>query len=120
MTDGRGADYVFVAAGVRPAIETAFGMLAPGGMAVLVGIPENGIRADMDPIDLANASKRIVGSKLGDADIERDIPALIDLYHAGELKLDELITDHFPFDDIDQALTTAKSGKGLKTVIMFD
>lgn len=120
MTDGRGADYVFVAAGVRPAIEAAFDMLAPGGMAVLVGIPETGIRADMDPIDLANASKRIVGSKLGDADIERDIPALIDLYHAGELKLDELITDHFPFDDIDQAITTAMSGKGLKTVILFD
>ena len=120
MTDRRGADYVFVAAGVRPAIEAAFGMLAPGGAAVLVGIPENGIRADMDPIDLANASKRVVGSKLGDADIERDIPALIDLYRTGELKLDELITDRFPFHQIDRALAVAASGKGLKTVILFD
>ncbi|MGI9500013.1 MAG: Zn-dependent alcohol dehydrogenase [Geminicoccaceae bacterium] len=120
LTSERGADYVFVAAGVGAAIDLAFGLLAPGGMAVLVGIPENGVHTTIDPGTLANGSRRIVGSKLGDADIRKDIPALIDLYREGRLKLDELITDRFAFEDINQAIAAARSGKGLKTVIRFE
>ena len=120
ITGGRGADYVFVAAGVKPAIEEAFGLLAPGGMVVLVGIPENGVNATFDPGALANASQRVVGSKLGDADIERDIPALIDLYRKGELKLNELITGRYRFEEINQAMATARGAAGLKTVVLFE
>ncbi len=120
LTGGRGADYVFVAVGAKPAIEGAFALLAPGGMAVLVGIPENGVRAVFDPITLANASQRVIGSKLGDTDIQRDIPGLIDLYRDGRLKLDELITDRLPFENINQAMTIARSGQSLKTVLLFD
>lgn len=120
LTGGRGADYVFVAVGAQPAIEGAFALLAPGGMAVLVGIPENGASATFDPIALANASQRVVGSKLGDTNIERDIPDLIDLYRDGRLKLNELITDRLPFKEINQAMAIARSGAGLKTVLLFD
>ncbi|MEZ5935147.1 MAG: zinc-binding dehydrogenase [Alphaproteobacteria bacterium] len=120
LTDGRGADYVFVAVGAGAAIESALGLLAPGGMAVLVGMPETGVSVTVDPIAIANGSQRVVGSKLGDADIGRDIPALIDLYRQGLLKLDELITDRFRFEDINQAMLAAKSGAGLKTVLLFD
>jgi len=120
LTAGRGADYVFVAAGVKAAIDLAPDLLAPGGMAVLVGIPEDGVRTTIDPGALVGSSRRIVGSKLGDADIRRDIPALIDLYRAGRLKLDELITHRFRFEAIDQAMAAARSGTGLKTVLLFD
>ncbi len=120
LTGGRGADYVFVAVGAKPAIEGAFALLAPGGMAVLVGIPENGVSAAFDPIALANASQRVVGSKLGDTHVQRDIPALIDLYREDRLMLNELITDRFPFEDINKAMAAAKSGVGLKTVLLFD
>ena len=119
-TDGRGANYVFVAAGVKPAIEGAFELLAPGGAAVLVGIPETGVTATFDPTILANGSKRVIGSKLGDAVIDRDIPALIELYRKGDLKLNELVTARFPFEAINDAMATARSGTGLKTVILFD
>lgn len=119
LTAGQGVDYVFVAAGAKAAIETAFAMLAPGGAAVLVGIPESGVSAVFDPVALASGSCRIIGSKLGDTDIERDIPALIDLYRAGRLKLEDLITDRFPFDAINQAMAKARTGSGLKIVIEF-
>ncbi|MGI9420279.1 MAG: zinc-binding dehydrogenase [Geminicoccaceae bacterium] len=119
-TDGRGADHVFVAAGAKSAIESAFELLAPGGTAVLVGIPETGVTASLDPIHLANGSRRVIGSKLGDAVIGRDIPTLIDLHRRGQLKLNELITDRFAFEDINQAMAAARSGAGLKTVIQFD
>jgi Zn-dependent alcohol dehydrogenase len=120
LTAGRGVDYVFVAVGAKAAIESAFSMLAPGGAAVLVGIPESGVSTAFDPVALASGSCRIIGSKLGDADIERDIPVLIDLYREGRLKLNELITDRFPFDAINQAMANARAGGGLKTVVAFD
>ena len=120
LTGGRGADYVFVAAGVGAAIDSAPDLLAPGGMAVLVGIPEDGVRSVVDPGHLVAGSRRIVGSKLGDADIRKDIPALIDLYRAGKLKLDELITHRFRFEEINQAMAAARNGAGLKTVLLFD
>jgi Zn-dependent alcohol dehydrogenase len=120
LTEGRGADYVFVAVGAGSAIESALGLLAPGGMAVLVGMPANGVSVTVDPIAIANGSRRVVGSKLGDVDIERDIPALIALYRQGLLKLDELITHRFGFEDINQAIAVAKGGDGLKTVLLFD
>ena len=120
LTDGQGADYVFVAVGVEAAIDSAFELLAVGGMAVLVGIPENGARTVFDPVGIASASQRIVGSKLGDTDIQRDIPILIDHYRAGRLKLDELLTHRFPFDRVNDAMAIAKSGSGLKTVIQLE
>jgi Zn-dependent alcohol dehydrogenase len=119
LTAGRGADYVFVAVGAKAAIETAFSMLAPGGAAVLVGIPENGVSTTFDPVTLASGSCRIIGSKLGDVDIDQDIPTLINLYREGRVKLDELITDRFRFDAINEAMAMARSGGGLKTVIEF-
>ena len=45
LTDGRGAEYVFVAVGSKPAIEQAFGLLARGGAIVIVGMPATGVAA---------------------------------------------------------------------------
>lgn len=119
LTDGRGADYVFVAAGAGSAIEAAFGLLARGGMVVLVGMPADGVTVPLDPTSLASGSQRVVGSKLGDTNVKRDIPILINLYRSGQLKLDELITHHFAFDDLNQAMGVARRGEGLKTVLLF-
>ncbi len=71
-------------------------------------------------IALADASRRVVGSKLGDSHIGRDIPALIKHCRDGDHKLNELITHRFPFEDINEAMAVARSGAGLKTVLLFD
>ncbi|MEM8948965.1 MAG: hypothetical protein AAGA21_20850 [Pseudomonadota bacterium] len=89
-------------------------------MAVLVGTPKNGVDAIFDPLAPTNASQRIVGSKLGDAFIQQDIPDLIRLYRNGPLKLDKLLIDRFPLTDIGKIMTIASSSAGLKTLIRFD
>lgn len=119
LTNG-GADYVFATVGAPRAIETAYGMLAIGGAAVLVGIPASGATSTFDPVTLASSSQRIIGSKMGQSKISEDIPMLIEAYQAGRLKLDELVTGRFALDDINEALDLSRKGVGVRNVIMFD
>lgn len=120
LTAGRGADYVFVAAGAKAAFDAAYGMLARGGAVVLVGMPPNGVTSTIDPGTLANDSKRILGSKMGASNIHRDIPNLVALYRQGRLLLDELVSARYRLDQINEAIAEVKRGGALRNVIIFD
>jgi S-(hydroxymethyl)glutathione dehydrogenase/alcohol dehydrogenase len=120
LTGGRGADYVFVTVGAIAAYASAPRFLAPGGTMVMVGMPESGATVDYEPVILTALGQSLVGSNMGDAVLTRDIPFLIDLYGQGRLKLDELITGHFPLDRINDAIAATKSGLARRNVIRFD
>lgn len=120
LTNGRGADYVFVTVGIPSVIDMSVSLLAPGGSSVLVGIPASGAKAEYDPVTLASSSQRILGSKVGESDIRSDLPHLISLYKQGVLKLDELISGHFSLVQINEAMAAARSGKGLRYIVTFD
>ena len=116
---GAGADFVFVTVGAVKAMDQAYGMMAVGGTTVLVGMPPLDHSSTFDPLTLADAGQRIIGSKMGKSDIRRDIPALVASYHAGRLKLDELVTGRFALADINQALDATRAGKGVRNVVMM-
>lgn len=119
LTDGRGADFVFVAVGSEAAINQSFRMAAPGGAVVLVGMPHNDARARFSPVALSSASQRILGSVMGHLDIKREIPELVRLYREGALKLDELVSRRFAFDEINDAMDATRRGEGLRNVVMI-
>ena len=119
MTRGRGADYVFITVGAKPAFDAAYAMLAPAGAAVLVGMPADGVMSEYEIVSLASNAQRIVSSKMGSADIRVDIPKLVGLYQDGSLKLDELITGRYPLSDINTAIASVRSGNVRRNVIVF-
>jgi S-(hydroxymethyl)glutathione dehydrogenase/alcohol dehydrogenase len=119
LTGGRGADYVFVAAGLGSLIETGGAMLRRGGTLVLVGIPATGTRVSLDPVAIADGSLRILGSKMGASRPQEDIAKLAELYRAGRLKLDELIAERYEFDRINDAIESARKGTQLRAVVTF-
>jgi S-(hydroxymethyl)glutathione dehydrogenase/alcohol dehydrogenase len=119
LAGGRGADYVFVAVGARPAIEQALAMAARSGTVVLVGIPPSGVTVEIDPGSIASDNQRILGSKMGGARIRDDIPSLIGLYEAGSLKLDELISGRYPLEEINDAIASVRGGSALRNVVVF-
>lgn len=119
LTGGRGADYVFVTVGAKAAIQQAFPLTARGGAVVLVGMPPDGVTTDMDPGALASDNQRILGSKMGTARIQVDIPYLVSLYRQGRLKLDELISGRYPLAEINEAIASVKRGEALRNVIVF-
>jgi S-(hydroxymethyl)glutathione dehydrogenase / alcohol dehydrogenase len=119
LTGGRGADYVFITVGAKAAIPQAFGMAARSGTIVLVGMPASGVTVAVDPGDIAHNNLRVLGSKMGGAHIQADIPKLVTLYREGRLKLDELISGRYPLAQINEAIASARSGAALRNVIVF-
>jgi S-(hydroxymethyl)glutathione dehydrogenase / alcohol dehydrogenase len=119
ITGGRGADYVFVTVGAKPAIEQAFGLMRRGGNVVLVGMPALDVRATFDPVYLANDGQRIIGSKMGSSRIQIDVPKIVELYKQGRVKLDELITKRYPLEKINEAISAVARGEALRNVIVF-
>ena len=115
----RGVDFCFVTVGSEEAINQSFRMCAPGGASVLVGMPHNEARARFSPVALSSFSQRILGSVMGHMDIQKEIPELIAKYQSGELLLDELVSRHFTFDEVNEAMDATRRGEGLRNVVMI-
>lgn len=120
LTGGRGVDFVFVTVGAKAAFDSAFSYLTKNGAVVIVGMPPTGVTAGYDPGTMAAWNQRILGSKMGEAHIARDIPLLVEHYRAGRLKLDELVTARYPLERINEAIAAVNAGKALRNVIEFE
>jgi Zn-dependent alcohol dehydrogenase len=119
FTAGRKADYVFVTVGVAGATEQAVGLMKRNGATVLVGMPPSGVMSTIDPGSLAADGQRILGSKMGSAQLPVDVPRIVELYREGRLKLDELISGRYPLERINEAVASSRSGAALRNVIVF-
>ncbi|NDD87161.1 MAG: hypothetical protein EBZ45_05530 [Actinobacteria bacterium] len=75
--------------------------------------------SEIDPGTMAAYSQNILGSKMGSARIQVDIPNLVDLYSQGRVKLDELVTKTYKLEDINEAIDAVKRGDALRNVIVF-
>nr|WP_321251315.1 Zn-dependent alcohol dehydrogenase [uncultured Ruegeria sp.] len=117
---GRGADAVLITVGAIPAYDQAPRYLGRGGKAVMIGMPHSGDQSTYEPVILAALGQGLVGSKMGDVVIQRDIPWMIDLYEQGRLKLDELISGCWALDQINEAIADTKTGSAKRNVIIFD
>ena len=113
-----GLDFVFDAIGRIETTEQAIAALGLGGAAVIVGLPPTGTTARFDPLALAEANQRILGSNYGSGDPQRDVPRLVDLYMEGELDLDALISGRRPLEEAAAALDDLAAGRSLRTLLV--
>lgn len=119
ITGGRGADYVFVTVGKVEAIRQGFSMAGPMSMTVVVGLA--GGNLDLIPaMELVFTEKILTGCGGGSIRSSIDIPSLVSLYRAGKLKLDELITGHYPLAGINEAIASLEKGEAIRNIITFD
>jgi S-(hydroxymethyl)glutathione dehydrogenase/alcohol dehydrogenase len=112
-----GLDFVFDAIGRIETTEQAIAALGLGGAAVIVGLPPTGSTARFDPLALAEANQRILGSNYGSVDPQRDIPWLVDLYMEGQLDLDALVSGRRPLEQAAEALDDLAAGRALRTLL---
>ena len=115
-----GLDFVFDAVGRIETTEQAIEALGLGGAAVVVGLPAVGQRASFDPLALAEANQRILGSNYGSVDPQRDVPWLVDRVMDGELDLESLVSGRRPLSEAAEALDDLQAGRVLRTLLIPD
>jgi alcohol dehydrogenase len=113
-------DVVIEAAGSVRAFETAIALTAPGGRTVTVGLPHPDARASVSPLGLVAEGRSIVGSYLGNAVPRRDIPRFVELWRAGQLPVEELVSDRIGLDDLNTALDRLDAGAALRQLIILE
>ncbi|GAB0120111.1 Zn-dependent alcohol dehydrogenase [Acidisoma sp. 7E03] len=113
-----GVDHAIECIGAKATAEAAFAMLAPRGMATLVGIPPWGTKLELDAIAML-ADRRIQGSRMGSNRFRLDIPKLVDFYLQGRLHLDHLISDRLTLGDINAGFARMRAGTAVRQIITF-
>ncbi|MFC1953171.1 Zn-dependent alcohol dehydrogenase [Chloroflexota bacterium] len=119
LTNGRGPDYVFVTVGSASAIEQGLAMSGPHGMTVIVGIPPATEKMSLSSFAFIGGERVLTGSFMGTTRLSIDVPKLVELYQTGHLKLDELITDRYPLEQINEAVKAVEKGEALRNIIVF-
>lgn len=116
---GGGADHAFEAIGGAATIEALPGLIRRGGQAVIVSMPAEGARVSLDPFDLADGGKRILGCNYGSSVPSVDFPRLARLYASGRLPLERLVGRKVTPDAVDGALEDLRRAAGLRTIIEY-
>ena len=116
---GGGPDYAFECVGSGALAELAYKVIRRGGKAVIVGVARATDAASIKPMGMVFEEKTLQGSYFGSCVPRVDFPRMLQLYMAGKLKLDELITRRYKIDEAPQAFADLESGKNARGVIVF-
>jgi Zn-dependent alcohol dehydrogenase len=120
LTDGEGVDFSFEAVGVTALMVAANGAARRGGVVCIVGVGSLMESVPFNALMISMEGKSVKGSFYGDANFKKDMPMLLDLYKAGKLNLDDMITTTYKIDEAVQAIDDLKAGKNARGVIVFD
>jgi S-(hydroxymethyl)glutathione dehydrogenase / alcohol dehydrogenase len=119
LTGGRGVDYAFEVIGLSETIRQAYDSLAKRGMAIAVGVAPMAKEVSVPIMTLVYEERVLTGSVYGSSRPFIDIPMLMNLYQAGKLKLDELLTRRYPFSQINEAYAALERGEVLRSIVTF-
>lgn len=114
------AAVVIEAAGHPAALETALAITAPGGRTVTVGLPPPDARITLSPLALVAEGRSLIGSYLGSAVPARDIPRFVELWRAGRLPIESLVSATITLDQINHGMDQLADGHAVRQIIEFD
>jgi alcohol dehydrogenase len=120
LAAGVRAPLVIEAAGNVRAFETAVALTQPGGHTVTVGLPAPGARAGLALTALVAEGRTIVGSYLGSAVPSRDIPVFVDLWRAGRLPVERLVSARLSLDEVNAGMDELADGRAIRQVLELD
>lgn len=116
---GGGPDYAFECIGLGAVVSDAYRALRKGGTVVVIGVARGEDMTSVRTASLTFEEKTLTGSYFGSARPRDDFPRLIEMYRAGKLKLDELITRTYKIDEAPQAFEDLAQGRNARGVILM-
>ncbi|MCP4037569.1 MAG: Zn-dependent alcohol dehydrogenase [bacterium] len=115
---GLGVHVCIEAIGHVETIETAWEILRPGGLALVIGMPRSSDRIPLRAGGLF-LERRMAGCVYGGADPHRDIPRVLEHVARGEFQLDRLVSEEIPLERVQEALDALEAGHGARHVIVY-
>jgi S-(hydroxymethyl)glutathione dehydrogenase/alcohol dehydrogenase len=123
LTAGLMADKAIITVGqmkgeyIYPAME----LVGKCGTVVVTAMGDmNETETKMSPFFLSMWNKEIKGTIFGSGNPRIETPKLLNMYRNGQLKLDELITQTYTLDQINEGYQAMRDGKNIRGVIVFD
>ncbi|MDD7939684.1 NDMA-dependent alcohol dehydrogenase [Actinomycetospora lutea] len=120
LTWGEGADQAICVVGVmtEQVISDAFAVIGKGSTVVVTGVANpNDLTVHVSGSEMVFHQKTIKGTLFGSSNPQYDIVRMLRLYDAGQLKLDELITQRYSLDEINEGYQDLRDGKIIRGVI---
>ena len=115
---GGGADVTFEAAGVPAVLEAAFRAARRGGTTVAMGLPHPAKTLSLPALAFAGLGQSLLGSYMGSAAPQRDVPRYIALWRAGRLPVEKLQSATMPLDRINEAFEALACGDAVRQVLV--
>ncbi len=108
------AAVVVEAAGHPAALETAIALTGAGGRTITVGLPRPDARISVSPLGFVAEGRSLIGSYLGSAVPDRDIPQFVELWRSGRLPVESLVSSRITLDDINTAMDNLADGTAVR------
>ena len=122
MTGGQMADKVIMTPGVMygELMELGMTMTGKGGTCVVTAVaPMTQNESSINLFQLAMWNKEVKGTIFGSLNPRVDIPRLLGMYRDGQLMLDELITQRYPLDQINEGYQAMRDGTNIRGVVVY-
>lgn len=122
LTWGEGADQALVTVGVvdSEVITDAFNVLGKCGTLVVTGQAHpDKLTIQVPSAHLVRYEKVIRGSQYGSCNPHYDIVKLLRMYDQGVLKLDELVTQTYTLDQVNDMVQDLRDGRLIRGVVEF-
>jgi alcohol dehydrogenase len=117
---GGGARWVFEAVGSAAVMAQAFALTGRGGTTVASGLPAPGAELVLPALSFISDAKTFTGSYMGSAHPQRDIPAMIELWQAGRLPVEKLLSSTLVLDDVNEAMDALADGTAVRQVVVWE
>ncbi|GII61871.1 alcohol dehydrogenase [Sphaerisporangium krabiense] len=120
LTGGQGFDYGFEAVGRSASIMSAWQATRRGGDVIVVGAGAMDDLVPLSAFSLLFEGKNLLSSLYGGSDVRRDFPFLVNLWKAGRLDLESMISSRIGITDLNEAVAALRGGEVLRQVVLFD
>jgi S-(hydroxymethyl)glutathione dehydrogenase/alcohol dehydrogenase len=121
LTGGVGADQAIVTVDIvdEQVVQAAFDAVRKGGTVVVTGLAD----PSKHTVQLSGSvmtlfQKTVKGTLFGASNPMYDIPKLLGMYQTGQLKLDELVTNTYTIDQINDGYDDLLAGKNIRGVLL--
>lgn len=117
ITKGDGVNVFVDCTGNPQVIEKGLECVADNGKLIMVGQPNHSEKLSFRNMRKHFRGITIMDSQGGSTNPTIDIPRYLNLYQQGKINLDDLITHKYPFEKINEAIETVKSGHAGRCIL---